>query len=151
MSTWLPERVAMLPDGIECLALSARNEGFRFLDRLLKDYRSGANTFAKPGEVLCAIREGGRLVGIGGLNIDPFDGSGRTGRLRRLYVDPAFRGRGVGRALVCALEAVAVQHFCTLRLFTDDSDASRFYQSLGYTAVSSDAKASHQKIFTVRL
>ena len=148
MSIGVPESVTMLPDGIKELALSARNQGFRFLDRLINDHRSGSNTFSKPGEVLLTLRENGRLVGIGGLNIDPFDGSGNTGRLRRLYVDPSCRGRGAGRALVHALEAVAVQHFATLRLFTDDSDAARFYVSLGYTAVLSDTEASHQKIFT---
>ena len=150
MGTWALESVAMLPDEIEVLAASARHEGFRFVDRLIEDYRSGANTFAKPEEVLIAIRQNGRLVGVGGLNIDPFEGSVNVGRLRRLYVDPNFRGRGVGRALVRALETIAVQHFCTLRLFTDDHDAARFYRSLGYAAVSSDANASHQKLFTDR-
>lgn len=56
MSTWAPESVAMLPDGIEGLARSARNEGFRFMDRLINEYRSGSNTFSNPGEVLLALR-----------------------------------------------------------------------------------------------
>ena len=95
-----------------------------------------------------AVKVGATLVGIGGLNIDPFDGTGTTGRLRRLYVDPTCRGRGMGKTLVRALEICAAQSFVTLRLFTDDAEAARFYLALGYSAVSSDGKASHQKILT---
>jgi GNAT superfamily N-acetyltransferase len=148
MITWVLESVATLPEGIDELARSARNEGFLFLDRLIGDHRTGDNMFARPGEVLFAVREDGRLVGIGGLNIDPFDTSGTTGRLRRLYVDPTCRGRGMGKALVRALESVAVQHFVALRLFTDDATAARFYLALGYSAVASDGQASHQKMLT---
>jgi len=146
MSNWVLGSEASLPDGIDELARSARNEGFRFLDRLIGDHRSGDNRFARLGEVLLAIRENGRLIAIGGLNIDPFDRSGTTGRLRRLYVDPTCRGRGVGKALAHALENVAVQHFDRLRLFTDHANAARFYRSLGYSEVALDAKVSHHKV-----
>lgn len=148
MNNWVLAREESLPDGIDELARSARNEGFRFLDRLIGDHRSGDNTFARPGEVLFAAREGGRLVAIGGLNVDPFDSNGNTGRLRRLYVDPTCRGRGLGKDLVRALENVAAQHFETLRLFTDDANAARFYRFLGYSEVALVAKVSHQKILT---
>lgn len=84
MGNWALESEAMLPDGIDEFARSARNEEFRLLDRLIGDHRSGDNVFARPGDVLTAVRENGRLVGIGGLNIDPFDGTGTTGRLRLL-------------------------------------------------------------------
>lgn|GEM_PF-437765 len=147
LNTRALEILTTLPEGIDELAVSAAREGFRFVDRLIQDYRSGENTFSKPGEVLFVVREGGRVKATGGLNIDPFDASGKTGRLRRLYVDPACRGNGMGRALVDALEGVAVQHFRTLRLFTDNADAVRFYLALGYVAVLCDAHASHQKIF----
>ena len=57
------ESEATLPDGIDELARSARNEGIRFLDRLIGDHRSGDNVLARPGEGLFAVRENGRLVG----------------------------------------------------------------------------------------
>lgn len=52
------------------------------------------------------------------------------------------------KTLVPALEICAAQSFVTLRLFIDDAEAARLYLAVGFMAVSSDGKASHQKILT---
>lgn len=54
----------------------------------------------------------------------------------------------MAKTLVRALEIFAAQSFGTLRLFTDDAEAAWLYLALGYMAISSDGKASHQKILT---
>lgn len=50
-------------------------------------------------------REGKRAVGCGALRI--LDGS--TAEIKRMYVDPAMRGKGIGAAVLARLEAAARQ------------------------------------------
>lgn len=137
--------VVALPEDAAELAAAAQAEGLRFVARLVREYAAGENTFAAPGEALVEVRSGVRLAAIGGLNVDPYEPGGTVGRLRRLYVHPAFRGRGIGRALVLALEARAAGHFAVLRLFTASERAARFYESLGYAPLPGCARASHAK------
>ncbi len=140
-----------LPDELSRLADQARQEGFRFLDRLTAEFESGTNTFAKQGEALFEARKGAVLVGIGGLNRDPYvssdDGLG-IGRIRRLYVAPSARRLGVARLLMSAIEQSARATFATLRLRTDTEQGALFYARLGYTAIANDDNASHVKQIT---
>lgn len=48
------------------------SHGFRFVERLMREYRSGLNFFDKSGEVLLTASVQGAVVGIGGLNRDPY-------------------------------------------------------------------------------
>lgn len=48
-------------------------------------------------------RDAGRPVGCGALRV--LDGA--TAEIKRMYVDPAMRGKGVGRAVLARLEAAA--------------------------------------------
>lgn len=130
------------PD-LDPLIQESRREGFRFLVRLRDEWESGANRFDAPGEALLGAWVDGALVGIGGLNRDLFASHPDVGRLRHLYVIPAFRGMGVGRALVEALVSAARPHFGVLRLRTDTAAAARFYQALGFVPVDSPS-ATHQ-------
>lgn len=137
--------VSALPEDAAELAAAAQAEGFRFVARLVREYATGENAFAAPGEALFEVRSDGRLVAIGGLNLDPYRPEGSVGRLRRLFVRPAFRGCGIGRALVQALEARAADTFDELRLFTDSERAARFYEQLGYAPLPGCPEASHAK------
>jgi hypothetical protein len=47
---------------IESLAAESREEGFRFLQRLRREYESGAVTFGAPGETLLGVYAGTELV-----------------------------------------------------------------------------------------
>ncbi len=48
-------------------------------------------------------RDGGRAVGCGAIRLlDP-----TTAEVKRMYVEPALRGKGVGRAVLTALESAA--------------------------------------------
>ncbi len=137
--------VNLLPNDFAELADRARSEGFRFIDRLIVDFNSAANTFSAPGEAFFEARNEGKLVGVGGLNRDPYAADGTVGRVRRVYVDPADRGKGIGVALMDAIEATARRSFRELHLFTDTVDAANFYSRLGYRVILCGRNASHSK------
>src|SRR5258708_21036453 len=108
----IPIRKIVLPaPGVELLQSEAQDEGYDFIETLVKDWASGANRFDAPGEVLCGHLDQGLLVAVGGLNCDPFAGRPDMGRIRRIYVRSAWRDRGIGRALVAALVDHARTHF----------------------------------------
>lgn len=130
----------------EALQLDARQTGFMALTRMVDEWRSGVNRFAKPGEVLLAAWIGDRMVGIGGLNVDPYAGRSNIGRIRRLYViKPAWR-QGVGSCLVSAIESAAsVGGMTLLQLRTIDHRSAAFYESLGYAPIHGEETVTHRK------
>lgn len=135
------QRITHLPPQILDLEKAAVAEGFRFLTRLTSEWQSGSQRFDAPGECLMAAYLDRKLVGIGGLSVDPFTHD-HTGRLRRVYVAPASRGQQVGRRLVNALLAHAALHFERVRLYTDTLEGSAFYLRCGFSRIE-DAHASH--------
>jgi N-acetylglutamate synthase-like GNAT family acetyltransferase len=112
---------------------------------LINEWRTGSNRFDKPGERLLVAVDAGNIVGIGGLNVDPYRPIGDTARLRRLYVANDFRRQGVGEALVCALLKEAPGTFRVVRLSTNTEAAAAFYARLGFSAIE-DETATHVKI-----
>jgi GNAT superfamily N-acetyltransferase len=122
----------MLPDRLADLVAESETAGLRFLRRLVVDWESGHNRFAGPGEAFFAAVSGPRVVGVCGLNADPYAAVPGVGRVRRLYVLAAFRRSGVGRRLVRAVVAAARGPFQQLRLRTDGEAAARFYVALGF-------------------
>lgn len=122
---------------------AAQREGFGMLERLAQDWQSGANRFDAPGEALFLVHCSGRCIATGGLNRDPFAGAAGVGRLRRLYVAPAERGRGLGRLLTRVALAHARPLFSRVRLRTNRAEAARFYETLGFRR-SSEADATHE-------
>ncbi|MBP1944281.1 GNAT family N-acetyltransferase [Cytobacillus luteolus] len=115
------------------LVNESKSEGFRFLERLVFDYKSGSNTFSKPGEVLYGLfNRAGLLVAIGGLTIDPYAGDNKIGRLRRFYVARNERRKGLGRLLVDTILQEARTKFKIIVLYTDTEEASQFYRRIGF-------------------
>lgn len=83
---------------------------------------------------LAAFDEVGTAVGCGGLR-ELGDG---TGEVKRMYVDPAWRGTGVAELVLRALEDRARERgWTSLRLETGDAqpDAVRFYTRSGYRRI----------------
>jgi len=134
-----------LPSELVNLELEASKQGYKFLGRLIDEWRTGSNRFDKPGERLLVAVDAGNIVGIGGLNVDPYKPIGDTARLRHLYVANDFRRQGVGGALVCALLKDAGRTFRVVRLSTDTEAAAAFYARLGFSAIE-DESATHVKI-----
>lgn len=137
----LPFRIERLaPDGafdpvpVGELAGVARGEGFVFLDRLLAEWESGAERFEGPGEILFGAFVGEALVGTGGLTGQ----RAGLGRVRRMYVHPEFRRRGIAAALLEAVIAEARAHHRGVVLYTETPEAAALYEREGFRPESPD-------------
>ncbi len=67
----------------------------------------------------------------------------RIGRLRRFYVLPKYRRRGIGKKLVELILLEAKMHFDVIHLKTETEDAGRFYQALGFTRTYRISNVTH--------
>ncbi|MDX1439587.1 MAG: GNAT family N-acetyltransferase [Rubricoccaceae bacterium] len=137
------KRVYKLPAGFDELVAESVTEGCRFLVRLRSEFNSGLNRFAKRGEQLLVARIGDSIVGVCGLNRDPYTPDCGVGRVRHLYVLSKYRRRGVARALVSHVVLAADGVFKALRLRTDSNVADRFYQAMGFVRSDVDPTATH--------
>jgi GNAT superfamily N-acetyltransferase len=121
----------------------SESEGWRFLRRLVDDWTRGANRFDRPGEALFVARNDGCVVGVCGLNLDPYTSDEATGRVRRLYVLQSHRGKGIGQRLVKTVIAAATGRFRRLRVRTENAEAARLYERLGFEPVEGDGECTH--------
>ena len=135
----------MPSDRLADLVVESQREGFAFVRRLVNEWESGDNRFDRPGEALFAAVADGRVVGVCGLNVDPYLPGGRVGRVRHLYVAAAFRRRGIGAGLVEAVIRTAHGTFDRLRLRTDSEPAARFYESLGFRRTDDEPDGTHDR------
>lgn len=119
---------------MESLCGDAQGESYAFIETLLRDWEEGANRFDGPGEVLMGHFDRGVIVAVGGVNRDPFADS-ETGRIRRVYVRPGWRDRGIGGALVSTLLNHARRHFQRVRLRAENDGAARLYERLGFVRI----------------
>jgi GNAT superfamily N-acetyltransferase len=141
--------VDRLPDGLEDLRAEADFEDIRNIYRLINDWHSGAQRFTKPGELLLSGFENGTLVAIGGLTVEP-EPALCAMRLRRLYVRPAWRKRGYGRALATALIEQGFTFVNLLTLNAGVSGASEFWEALGFFRVHAQNRTHELKRATRR-
>ena len=138
------ERTNAMPlPGARRLAAQARAEGHRFVDVLVDDWIEGENRFRQPGEAFFLARAGSRLVATCGLNRDRYAADARVGRLRRLYVAPDWRRRGLARLLARAALCAARSQFESVRLRTFSAEASAFYLRIGFRPAG-HAEATHE-------
>ena len=136
--------IPAVPDmpGFDGLRDASQAEGFSMLARLQDEWTSGANVFSEPGERLLGAEYRGELVGIGGLNVDPYADGPRQGRVRRFYVRPDFRRRGVSSALIGALLEDAGTFFDALNVRAPEA-AAAFYERLGFAQSAEDQHRTH--------
>jgi hypothetical protein len=88
--------------------------GYQFLRRVVDEWESVVNLFARPGEALLIAEMSRRWVGVCGLSIDPYQGDPRAGRVRNVYVLADYRRTGIGRRRV------------------EEEGPARLYESLGF-------------------
>ena len=127
-----PAREHELPLGRELLdeyvASLGIDLGFQEIDKELNDF---PGEYAPPrGRFLLALVDG---EPAGCVALRPFEGS--CCEMKRLYVRPAFRGRGVGRELaVAVIDAAREAGYSLMRLDTQPGmdAAQELYRSLGF-------------------
>lgn len=125
----------------------AARQGFRLIDNLVRDWERGANRFEQPGECFLGAFVDEVLVGVGGLNRDPYADRDSVARIRHVYVLNRCRRAGVGRRLVLALLDRALAAFDAVRLRTDTAAGAAFYASLGFRETGGD-EATHSLAMT---
>jgi ribosomal protein S18 acetylase RimI-like enzyme len=139
------ERLRELPaEQMSALVAESERAGLGFVRRLAEDWARGLNRFDRAGETLFGAWLASRLVGVCGLNIDPYTQQPGVGRVRHLYVLEAHRGQGIGGQLVRAVVEAARGPFDALRLRTDNAAAARLYESLGFRRQAGDGHCSHR-------
>ncbi|MFF2754899.1 GNAT family N-acetyltransferase [Psychrobacillus sp. NPDC058041] len=115
------------------LVEESKQDGFRFLERLVNEFENGTNTFTKPGEYLYGVyMDEGKLIAVGGLNRDPYSNNQNIGRLRRFYVAKEYRRSGVGKLLLNEIISDAKNYFEIIVLHTDTEQATKFYSAFGF-------------------
>lgn len=79
---------ATTPDapGFAALRIESLEQHFNMLRRLAENWQSGKNRFNAPGETLLGAFVNHQLVGVCGINSDPFSPQPRAGRIRHLYI-----------------------------------------------------------------
>ena len=140
------ELTQLLPGHLAAAAEEAERAGYRFVSRLVDEWASGINRFDRPGESLLVAVLGGQVVGVCGLNADPYLSNNRVGRVRHLYVLAAHRRAGIGRRLLNAVIAAARGKFDRLRLRTKDAEAAAFYQRLGFRPCVGEPDCTHDLV-----
>jgi GNAT superfamily N-acetyltransferase len=102
------------------------------------EQRFGPNFKAKQIEggrgTFLVARDAGRAVGCGAIRLlDP-----TTAEVKRMYSEPALRGKGVGRAVLVALEATAIRlgvERLVLETGVHQHAAIALYKSAGFVQV----------------
>jgi GNAT superfamily N-acetyltransferase len=117
------------------ILLQSESEGYGMVKRLVDDFSSGVNRFDKPGEALFVFLSGNMVQAVGGLNREEDSRLGNAGRIRRLYVMPEMRRRGIARSIVDEISTVAVGNFQVLVVNVGPADAHGFYEHLGFQKV----------------
>ncbi|WJY28145.1 MULTISPECIES: GNAT family N-acetyltransferase [Sporosarcina] len=135
---------------IDALVAESESEGYRFLTRLVEEYRDSVNTFSEPGEALYAVRnEDGEVIAVGGVNRFPVPGGDpETGRLQRFYVKESERRNGAGSLLLQEIIRNAKGAFHELTVKTESSKADAFYRRNGFEFDDSEAETTHRMLFS---
>lgn len=123
-------------ENIEALAL-LREEAeaeTKLVAKMIDEWKSGENTFSKPGEKARGLFVDDQCIAFAGINIDPYyDGNdGSIGRVRHVYVAQKYRGQGLSKVLIGLVLDHAKKHFKVVRLSTKNPVAEHVYESFGF-------------------
>lgn len=119
-----------LPDDVVLLADEAEREGYEHIRRLVDEWKTGRNRFARRGEQLLVAIDGNDVVAVGGLTTE-FCRKDWL-RMRRYYVLPAYRGRGIGRMIAARLLDHARTFTDTVTVHAGSANASLFWEAMRF-------------------
>ena len=128
---------------LEDLSLDAIADGHHAVEKAIKEWKDGTNSFSRNGEELWGIFLGEKCIGIGGVMQDPFIDDTTVGRVRRVYISTKYRGQGLSKVLLRLVIEKAKENFKTLRLSTHNPVAAHLYESFNFEK-KEDEKVTHQ-------
>ena len=132
-----PDLPAFRPLRLDALRLHPRAYGSSYEEEVEYSLETmGARWPVAPGVMLGGF-VGDQLVGFTGLRVEPAIKTRHKGFIYTVYVDQAFRGRGLATGLVEAAIATgrkAGLRFVTLTVALRNDDARRIYDRLGFRA-----------------
>jgi putative acetyltransferase len=121
-------------DSADAINLRAAQEA-ELIERYGFDSEPGEKPTAADTPVFLVMRSaGGEAIGCGGLR--PLDAT--TVEIKRMFVHAEQRGRGLGRAILAALETEATRLGATrvvLETGIEQPEAMRLYERAGYRAI----------------
>jgi ribosomal protein S18 acetylase RimI-like enzyme len=124
--------LAMLPDLYESNFPGFKADG-EFIARKRGQIRAASRD---PGQVILVAEDATGLAGFIWLAIEEeWGGTGTRGEVAAIYVQPTYRGTGVGRLLMAEGEAMLRRYGCHkvhLMVTRTNETAVRLYESLGY-------------------
>ncbi|EMK7763801.1 TPA: GNAT family N-acetyltransferase [Yersinia enterocolitica] len=129
------------------LKVESMSAGFNMLRRLDENWLNGQNHFDKAGENLLGFYANGLLIGVCGLNQDPYTPSVRGGRLRHLYVGMEWRRRQVGITLLRAILEGSGRWFDFINTNAPQS-AFTFYERAGFVPQKDVDNVTHRLYLT---
>ena len=129
-----------LPPDFDDLRAEAAAEGFGHIETLWSQWQDGSNRFGRPGEMLAKASIDGVLAGVGGITEDFVDPADL--RMRRFYVRPGYRRRGVARAIATFVLDEATPHGRPIVLYTDTAQGAAFWERMGFAPVKRE-KTTH--------
>lgn len=120
-------------------------EGFQFLNRLEEDWINNINRFNGEGEGYFKLQVNNQVVGVGGINNNPFDqAEKRVGRIRRFFILKQWRNRGLGSELLSHIIKEFSSAYETIQLKTDNRNACLFYEKYGFNIIDNDENVTHE-------
>ena len=122
----------------------AKSENIQVVSKLISSWSDNKSFFGERGEGLWIARttESGEVIGVGGITICPTLKEGR--RVRRFYIAPHWRRRGVATALAnhCIERAKSAGVSTVTCHAAASAMAPRFWESIGFEPVA-DSDITH--------
>jgi len=97
--------------GLDEILTESKSLGYGMIERLIFEWESGANDFRKENEAFFAYERGGKVLGVGGINEEPYLHIKHYGRMRHLYVLKEWRRNRVGTEIVKATIKLPLNEF----------------------------------------
>jgi ribosomal protein S18 acetylase RimI-like enzyme len=136
LDSLLPSLVALLRDAVDAGASLGFHPPLDPLEAAAY-WQTVAADLAAGSRLLVVAESAGEVVGCGQLALPPLPNARHRAELQKLCVHSAWRGQGIGRALMDALHGAALSHGRSLIVLNTRRSEypETFYRGLGYTTV----------------